>query len=109
MSDPRKSFVCDQGHVVSDSPGQRPWGKQSICRCCKAEDVPVFAIQRAHAKSELTSLQYNGGPHMTTQDHISIFRVISDVFRHLPPSVPHEADGEWGFKQWANHITHGRW
>ena len=72
------------------------------------KDVPIYAVQRAWAKCKLTELQYHGGPHMTTEDHVCLFQVIGEVFGHLP-SVPHEADGEWGFKQWANHITHGRW
>lgn len=103
MSDPRKSFVCDKGHVVSDT--QRPWGKQSACRCC--EDV--FVLQRDHAKSCLTTLQYHGGPYLTPADHVKMMEMLTEVFGDYSVGVPIHATGQWGFKQWASEITHGRW
>ncbi len=32
MSDPRKNFRCEKGHVINDS--KRLWGKDSVCTQC---------------------------------------------------------------------------
>ena len=67
------------------------------------------ARQRVHAKCRLTDLQYDGGPYLTPADHVKIGTVLVEVFGKYSIGVPVTATGQWGFKQWAGVITHGRW